>query len=141
MRFQCQESCGGKCCSRSKTNSGAYVFLTRSDIADIEKATGKSEQDFSERLEFDSTRFTRKKTTQAVLKMNGNDCTFFEKGKCKIFQNRPIQCKTFPFWPETVKAYKWSKLKNFCIGIGKGPFVNFHERVKWQRKADKEYGQ
>lgn len=139
MKFQCQESCGGKCCSRSKENSGAFVFLTKSDVNIIEKATGRNREKFSELLEFDSTRFTRKKSKQRVLKMVGDACTFFEKGKCKIFENRPMQCKTFPFWPENMKAYKWNKLKKFCIGIGKGNEINFEEKVKLQKETDKEY--
>ena len=35
---------------------------------------------------------------------------------------RPTQCRTFPFWRETLRSReKWENLAEFCPGIDKGP--------------------
>ena len=43
---------------------------------------------------------------------------------CTVYESRPTQCRTFPFWPEHVGTRGgWRKLKSYCPGIGQGDFV------------------
>lgn len=51
---------------------------------------------------------------------DGN-CQFLENKKCGVYEGRPTQCRTWPFWPEVMDAKTWKKeVTAFCPGIGKG---------------------
>lgn len=53
------------------------------------------------------------------------NCTFLKSGGCSVHPAKPLQCQTFPFWPELVdNKREWLKTANWCPGIGKGPLVN-----------------
>ena len=47
------------------------------------------------------------------------DCIFLQDGnKCKVYQARPKQCRTFPFWPENMKSKEaWEQTAKRCEGI------------------------
>ena len=75
-----------------------------------------------------TTAFTRKYCQQVeglyALKDNptGKDCIFLKDKKCSVYKGRPVQCRTWPFWPEVMTAKAWKKeVVAFCPGIGKGP--------------------
>lgn len=137
MKFECQESCGGKCCSAGWDGKAAFIFLTKNDMRSISKFVKQPVDEFASKGEFKFTRFTKKKTQQWFLKDSETTCRFFNKGKCGIYEVRPIQCRTFPFWPENMNARKWKELATFCPGIGKGKAQSLdvlHEQIE----ADKE---
>ena len=49
------------------------------------------------------------------------DCMFLKDKKCSVYEARPTQCRTWPFWPEVMPAKAWKKeVLAFCPGIGKG---------------------
>lgn len=52
-------------------------------------------------------------------------CSFLDKaGKCRVYPVRPVQCRTYPFWPELVASkIAWGKEARACEGIGRGPVV------------------
>ncbi|CAK4655635.1 hypothetical protein AeMF1_001127 [Aphanomyces euteiches] len=62
---------------------------------------------------------------------DGFDCVFLDrkqvKGKaiCRLYNARPMQCRTWPFWPENLESRQsWESLKTAkdgCPGINKGP--------------------
>jgi Fe-S-cluster containining protein len=52
-----------------------------------------------------------------------HDCIFLEAGKlCRIYEGRPTQCRTFPFWPEVMKSPEsWRQLRaRGCEGVDLG---------------------
>jgi len=115
LRFQCQGS--GKCC----TSHGEYgfVFLTKED-----------RQRMAKHLDLTLSAFTRKyceKTNGFFhLKEDGKnpDCHFLKEKRCSIYEARPIQCRTWPFWPDVMNAKTWKKeVVTFCPGVGKGPVI------------------
>ena len=58
-------------------------------------------------------------------------CHFLEDGRCTIHEVKPVQCGTFPFWPEHVKRKSaWSRLSRYCPGIGEGPKIPREEVQK-----------
>lgn len=136
MKFQCQESCGGACC-KTPWGEGHFVFLTKKDQESISAFTKKPLQEFANKGEFAATRFTMKKSVQWFLKDKDNACMFFKDGKCSIYKVRPVQCRTFPFWPELMVNYKYEKLKSICPGIGQGS-EQTHHLLAEQVKADDE---
>ena len=50
-------------------------------------------------------------------------CTFLSPdGRCGIYEVRPVQCRTFPFWPEFMDGGEWTdEVRELCEGIGQGP--------------------
>ena len=58
------------------------------------------------------------------------------KKKCSVYNARPTQCRTWPFWKENMKAKTWNNyIVNFCPGIGKGKKININQ-IEKQIKID-----
>lgn len=63
---------------------------------------------------------------------DGFDCVFLDrktvpgKAVCGIYQDRPTQCRTWPFWPENLRSRRaWATAKRVtpCPGMDRGPLV------------------
>jgi Fe-S-cluster containining protein len=68
----------------------------------------------------------------------GPDCLFLEGGRCSVYEGRPTQCRTWPFWPENMKAKKWNAIAAFCPGIGQGdtvPAERIRDILREQRRS------
>ncbi len=110
IRFSCQGS--GKCCASRGTHG--YVYLTLAD-----------RRRFATHLEITLGSFTRKfcaKTNGYFhLKDPEADCQFLDGKRCSVYEARPAQCRTWPFWPENMNAKTWTnEMTTFCPGVGKG---------------------
>lgn len=45
------------------------------------------------------------------------DCVFLKDKRCEVYEARPTQCRTWPFWPENMNAKAWKKdVVAFCPG-------------------------
>lgn len=112
VRFQCQGS--GKCC----TSHGeyGYVYMTLEDRQRMAKVLNLSTASFTRRYCEKQGPFWRLK------EIPGNpDCRFLEGKRCGVYEGRPSQCRTWPFWPEVMDAKTWKKdVVSFCPGINKG---------------------
>lgn len=111
IRFECKGT--GNCC----TSRGAYgyVYFTIEDRRRAAKHLGISTVSF--------TRKFCKKSREGYfhLKDYRGPCTFLSGKSCVIYKARPIQCRTWPFWPENMNARTWNReIKTFCPGIGRG---------------------
>ncbi len=119
IQFECQGS--GKCCS-SRGEYG-YVYMTKEDRQNMAKALDMPTRDFT-------LKYCRKEEGLYILKENPDspDCIFLEKNKCKVYLGRPMQCRTWPFWPENMNAKRWKKdIVEFCPGINKGKLYSAEE--------------
>lgn len=111
IQFKCQGS--GKCCV-SRDEYG-YVYMTKEDRIRMAKT-----------LKISTTEFTKnycEKEDGIFHLIDGKEgrCHFLENNKCGIYEGRPTQCRTWPFWPEVMNAKVWKKeVASFCPGIGKG---------------------
>lgn len=138
MKFQCQESCGGKCC-KIPEGKQRFVFLTKTDRENIARFTKSPIEKFAQVHLFTWTRFTKYPTKQWVLHPNGDACVFLDDfGKCTIYEARPTQCRTFPFWPEYMPKEKFEAVKDLCPGIGVGDEEFGKEKFREQLRADIE---
>jgi len=117
IKFQCQPDCAN-CCKLSN----GFVFLTDAEASDIAENLGISENEF---LQY----FTRIVNEQLCLVDGENEhCVFLEDHKCNIYEVRPLQCRTYPFWPENLKSKsRWELTKEECPGIGKGRIYSAKE--------------
>lgn len=110
MRFQCQPGCI-KCCEEK-----GFVYVSEYDIVHLAEFLRMTVPDFKTRYVYSTKNVSR-------LRMPRH-CPFLSPTGCTVHPAKPIQCRTFPFWPELVDDKKeWNKTAKWCPGIGKGPHV------------------
>lgn len=118
VRFQCQGS--GRCCV-SRGEYG-YVYLTLEERRKMAKF-----------LKLSTSAFTRKycQKTDGIYHLkdgDGPECIFLTGKRCSVYEVRPMQCRTWPFWPEVMNAKAWAKeVQAFCPGVGKGRLISGEE--------------
>lgn len=118
VRFACQGS--GKCCV-SRGGYG-YVYLTLEDRRRLARALGLGTAQFTRR-------YCAKTDGYVHLRETGPDCVFLEGKRCGVYEARPTQCRTWPFWPENMSARAWTAIAAYCPGVGKGRTVP-RERIE-----------
>jgi Fe-S-cluster containining protein len=46
------------------------------------------------------------------------DCIFLKDKKCTLYNVRPVQCQTFPWWPQNLNSpLEWEETARECEGI------------------------
>lgn len=103
--------CKGKCCA----GSSGYIFVTDDEILKIAQFLGEKEETIR-------GCYTKKvgkliSIKEREITKENYECWFFDSktGFCKIYDVRPTQCRTFPFW-EGAKT-QMDLLKSICIGV------------------------
>lgn len=62
-----------------------------------------------------------------------HDCIFWNRG-CEIYEVRPNQCRTFPFWAEQLETKEdWDEAAEECPGMNRGRVYDFDEIEKLAR--------
>jgi Fe-S-cluster containining protein len=55
-----------------------------------------------------------------IAEENG-DCVFLGDAGCEVYEHRPLQCQTFPFWPTNLlDEQAWQEAGRSCPGINQG---------------------
>tara|TARA_Y100000768_G_C23673914_1_gene539028 strand:- start:210 stop:677 length:468 start_codon:yes stop_codon:yes gene_type:complete len=123
IRFECQGS--GNCCV--SRNSYGYVYLSEDDLKRFSKYFKISLKNFKDKYCH---------TTDGYIHLvekpefEGN-CIFLKEKKCSVYESRPSQCRTWPFWNENMNTKVWNKdISINCPGIGKGKLLNKKEIEK-----------
>ncbi|MCH9612625.1 MAG: hypothetical protein S4CHLAM102_11170 [Chlamydiia bacterium] len=107
LYFKCT-GCGG-CC----TGSPGYVWLKPTDINRLCKHLNIQREEFLKK-------YTRQVGRRIALLEDPKtyDCVFLKGKRCSVYEGRPIQCSTFPWWPEHTKTKKsWARLQDSCEGV------------------------
>jgi uncharacterized protein len=100
--------CKGSCC----TGESGYIWVT---IDEIEAISNHLDMPISKMIKDYAYRHNGRFSLQEVqVSKNNYSCVFFD-GKCTIYDVRPSQCKTFPFWPRFKK--KPSEVFKECPGV------------------------
>jgi Fe-S-cluster containining protein len=71
----------------------------------------------------------------SLKERSNNDCIFWDRG-CSVYESRPLQCRTFPFWESILASSdRWEGLD--CPGRGKGTLhtVQYIESCLTQQMA------
>ena len=113
INFECQSS--GNCCV--SRDSYGYVYLSMDDLKRFSKYFNITVKDF--KLQYCQTTdgFIHLKEKK---NLNGK-CIFLKNKRCTVYESRPSQCKTWPFWNENMHAKVWNEdIAVNCPGIGKG---------------------
>lgn len=123
LRFECTQC--GACCTGTP---GLVQFTTQEGEAMAEQLK-LSSQEFFERhaMSGDEEGLWEMGEVQTE---HGFDCVLLERcessGKtwCTAHDSRPLQCRTWPFWPDNLRNKKsWNKAAKECEGIGRGDIV------------------
>jgi uncharacterized protein len=115
IRFECRQC--GACC----IGSPGYVYVNRNEIKKIAAYSGIPLED----LVRDYLRPFG--GSYSIMEHRDGRCFFYDKG-CAIYPVRPLQCRTFPFWIDTLRSEKkWNALRKECPGIGRGRLYNKEE--------------
>lgn len=58
----------------------------------------------------------------SLVERENYDCVFLTQQGCMVYEARPVQCATYPFWASIlVDRGSWERESENCPGIGKGP--------------------
>ncbi len=122
LHFECT-GCGG-CC----TGAPGYAWVTPEEVDRMAQHLDLAVPEFS-------LRYLRYVDGHYALLEDPTsfDCVFLEdKKRCSIYPVRPVQCRTYPFWPENLKSPEhWDNASKFCEGIREdAPLVPLSEIEK-----------
>jgi len=67
----------------------------------------------------------------SLIEKPNNDCIFWDSAVgCTVYEARPDQCRTWPFWPEHVETPEdWTRTGRTCPGTGRGRVYSVEEIV------------
>ncbi|MDA3786398.1 MAG: YkgJ family cysteine cluster protein [Deltaproteobacteria bacterium] len=102
--------CGGRCCR----GSAGYVWISRVELEEMAEARKMTVPLFARQY----VRQVQGRFSLQDRLINGEYfCCFFDRiaGACTIYQNRPSQCRTFPFWDKFKKEPQ--KLFDECPAV------------------------
>jgi len=109
LRFACTRC--GNCCQ-----GPGYVWVDEQEIGVLAR-----------HLEMDPVTFEAVYTRQAgrgrSLRDQANDnCIFYADGQgCLVYDSRPRQCRTWPFWSQNLESpAAWKRTQERCPGSGHG---------------------
>lgn len=117
LAFECTQC--GKCC----TGEPGFVWVNKEEISAIAAFLGEP-RDVVEKVYSYATPRGR-----SLREKNHGDCVFFEAGKgCTIYDVRPRQCRTWPFWESNLRTPRdWERTCRICPGSGKGNLISAEE--------------
>jgi Fe-S-cluster containining protein len=109
LRFRCTRC--GSCC-----RGAGNVWVSADEIAALAEKLRLADADFR-------SRYTRLSGRGSVLRHKRNqDCVFWSASSgCEVYEQRPRQCTTYPFWRGIVHSRdNWGDEARGCPGIGGG---------------------
>jgi Fe-S-cluster containining protein len=99
----------GSCC-----RGEGYVWMTPPEIEAIAGFLDLTAAEFGRRY------LRRVGRSLSLTEKPNHDCVFWDGG-CTVYDVRPTQCRTFPFWPENIETPgAWEAVVHQCPGAGVG---------------------
>jgi uncharacterized protein len=115
VRFDCIRC--GKCCR----GEPGYVWVAAEEITLM-----------AEHLKMSRAVFVRQHVRREGLRLSlkerrGGDCVLWHS-RCTVYEARPKQCRTFPFWKEALHAKRaFDAMHRNCPGVGRGKLYTCEE--------------
>jgi Fe-S-cluster containining protein len=127
LQFTCTEC--GDCCS----GAPGYVWVNNEEITALAALVGMTAEAFEDQ-------YVRRVGIRKSLKeFPSGDCVFLDSQtrKCSVYQARPRQCRTWPFWDSNLKTPEdWKHTCAVCPGSGQGQLHTLEE-VESRRRVVK----
>lgn len=111
LKFTCSEC--GDCC----TGAPGYVWVNKAEIEQLAELLDIDVEAF-EQLYVRSIGIRK-----SLVEFSNGDCVFFdnEARKCSVYETRPRQCRSWPFWKSNLRTPKaWADTCAACPGSGRG---------------------
>ncbi len=110
LRFECSRC--GECC-----RGAGNVWVSDTEISSLAQVLEVSDAELR-------SLYTRRAGRRGVVlrQKRNQDCVFWHsESGCKIYAQRPRQCRTDPFWRGLVHSREsWESEASSCPGIGRG---------------------
>lgn len=108
LRFKCTEC--GKCC----TGTPGIVWVSEKELLAMAEQVDLAPEDFA--LKY--LRVVNGRMALLEKSDKSYDCIFLDGKRCTIYETRPKQCSTFPWWPQNLESKEsWEDLKEECEGV------------------------
>jgi Fe-S-cluster containining protein len=101
------------------------------EIAALAATLGLDEAEFRERY----TRRLRGGDI-SLIERDNYDCVFYDRNRgCTVYEQRPRQCRTWPFWRSLVLSPEtWAEGAESCPGLNSGPLHTIEEIAEMVRE-------
>jgi Fe-S-cluster containining protein len=120
----------GYCCS----GEPGHVWVNQEEIARLAGHLGL-EQD-----EFEKQYVRVLGSRRSLHERFDGDCMLLdaETRACTVYEARPVQCRTWPFWPASVETdADWRQTCESCPGAGQGRLYSVEEiRARLRERAE-----
>lgn len=148
LKFTCEQC--GNCC----TGGPGYVWISRREIRRLAKHLEITPDQVIERycrevngkITLKETRnaaglydciFLTERPAPAGSTVDSTETVAHSRRICSIYPVRPLQCRTWPFWPEIVKdPAGWELAARKCPGIDRGRTFSLAEIEKLRTARD-----
>jgi uncharacterized protein len=130
LRFSC--TLCGNCCSGPE----GYVLVSETESRALAKRLNLTHEAFLGRYTHVTPEGRSLTEREVTLPEKGTvrDCIFLDrqtipgKAVCGVYEDRPAQCRTWPFWPSVVRSEAtWQRARRVCPGIDKGTFYRVEQ--------------
>jgi len=114
LRFECSQC--GDCC----TGAEGYVWVNQAEIDAMSARMQITPEVFEKQF------VRRVGVRRSLIERPGGDCVLLdaETRGCTVYEDRPRQCRTWPFWNSNLKSETaWDEAAEGCPGCNKGDLV------------------
>lgn len=113
LRFTCAR------CSSCCRGGPGYVFLSKPDLG---RLLAFLRLDFSHFFhDYCTLVDTGMGLSLSLIEKKNYDCIFWTETGCSVYEVRPVQCSTYPFWSTLLDSKDgWESEMGHCPGMGKG---------------------
>jgi len=128
LQFECTQC--GCCCG----GGPGYVWVTSQDIKNLAKQVGLPDDVFEQTLVY-----TVRGHKKSLKNYPDGDCVLLDEKTrgCLAYEVRPLQCRTWPFWPQNVDAKSsWKTIAKSCPGCNQGKLYTLAEIEERRVKFD-----
>lgn len=111
LKFKCTQC--GDCC----TGAPGYVWVNKEEVRAMAEVVNLDV------AEFEAKYVRRVGVRLSLIEYPNGDCIFFDNQtrRCSVYNARPRQCKTWPFWDSNLRTEAaWKETCEVCPGSGKG---------------------
>lgn len=116
LSFQCAR------CSACCRHDPGFVFLSRDDLLALAGYFSLGALDLARR-------YCRPVDVGSAWRISlkeksAYDCVLWDEAGCRAYEARPLQCRTYPFWPGVLDSEAdWQAEARECPGVGRGLVV------------------
>ena len=132
LKFECT-GCG-RCCFG---DADSYIQVSDAEAEDIRVQLGVSRAWFRRRY---LIRLEDGLGQGVRIDPDGRCSLLGSDMRCRVYAQRPRQCRTYPFWPEVVTTRAaWQREARRCEGIGRGaavPLADIERRLRLERESE-----